>query len=56
MTDLRLLALAKDCRERAQEILTKAEAFNGADIKLKMRVIAAQYQDLAMRLETAARD
>jgi hypothetical protein len=30
MPDPRLLALANECRERAEEILTKAETFNNA--------------------------
>jgi hypothetical protein len=56
MRDLRLLELAEDCRERAEEILTRAETFKDADSKRKMIEIAAQYQDLANRLEQAASD
>ena len=56
MPDQRLLFLAEDCRQRAEEILTKAETFQNADTKQKMREIAAQYQDLAKRLERAAAD
>jgi hypothetical protein len=38
------------------EILTKAETFQDASAKQRMLQIAAQYQDLARRLERAAAD
>jgi hypothetical protein len=56
MPDLKLLALANECRERAEEILTRAETFKDAGAKQRMRELAEQYQDLAMRLERAAAD
>jgi hypothetical protein len=56
MPDKRLLALARDCRERVEEIPVKAETFQDADAKRKMLEIAAQYRDLAKRLERAADD
>jgi hypothetical protein len=55
MPDQRLLALANDCRERAEEILTRAETFNDADARDGMRRIAAGYKILAERLEQAAK-
>jgi hypothetical protein len=54
MPDPRLLALANECRERAEEILTKAETFHDARAIERMRTIAASYQQLAERLEQAA--
>jgi hypothetical protein len=56
MPDLRLLALARECRERAEEVLTRAESFGEAGAKQKMRGIAASYEKLAERLEQAAAD
>jgi hypothetical protein len=56
MPDQRLLALARDCRERAEEISLEAETFQDADAKQRMLEIAAQYQNLAKRLERAAAD
>jgi hypothetical protein len=41
--DQRLLSLAKEARERAEEILLKAETFKDAYAKQKMREIAAAY-------------
>ena len=55
MPDLRLLALARDARERAEEISTRAETFNDAEAREGMRRIAADYIILAERLEQAAR-
>jgi len=54
MPDPRLLALANDCRERAEEILVRAETFNDTGAREGMRRIAAGYQKLADRLERAA--
>jgi hypothetical protein len=50
----RLLALAKECRDRAAEILARAETFNDADAWEGMRRIAASYEELAERLEKQA--
>jgi hypothetical protein len=54
MPDPRLLALANDCRERAEEILTRAETFHDASARERMRRLAANYRLLAERLEQAA--
>jgi hypothetical protein len=56
MPDKRLLALSRECRERAEEILVKAETFQDADSREGMRRIAETYEELAQRLERAARD
>jgi hypothetical protein len=56
MPDERLLSLAEDCRQRAEEILIKAETFKDSDAREGMLRIAATYKDLAERLERAARD
>jgi hypothetical protein len=56
MPDKRLLELARDARDRAEEILTKAETFRDALAKQKMREIAAKYEELAGQLEKAAAD
>jgi hypothetical protein len=56
MPDERLLALAREYRERAEEVLTRAETFGHAVAKQKMRAIAASYEKLAERLEQAAAD
>jgi hypothetical protein len=56
MPDQRLLFLAEDCRQRAEEILVKAETFKDADAKQRMLEIAVKYQEMAERLEDAARD
>jgi hypothetical protein len=55
MPDQRLLALANECRERAEEIVTQAETFNDAGARQGMRRIAARYKELAERLEQAAK-
>jgi hypothetical protein len=54
MPDLRLLVLAKDARERAEEILIKAETFQDEYAKQKMRGIAVKYEELPERLEQPA--
>jgi hypothetical protein len=54
MPDLKLLALARDARERAEEISTQAETFHNAETREGMRRIAADYVKLAERLEQAA--
>jgi hypothetical protein len=56
MPDKRLLLLARECRERAEEILVKAETFKDADARKGMCRIAETYEELAQRLERAARD
>jgi hypothetical protein len=56
MPDRRLLELARDARERAEEILAKAETFKDASAKKSMLEIAANYKKLAAQLETASAD
>jgi hemerythrin-like domain-containing protein len=56
MPDQRLLFLARDARDRAEEILAKAENFKDADAKQKMHEIAEKYVKLAEQLEQAAAD
>ncbi len=54
MPDQKLLALARDARDRAEELLTRAETFRDAVAKQKMQEIAARYVRLAAQLEQAA--
>jgi hypothetical protein len=54
MPDQTLLALARNARERAEEILTRIETFHDAYAKQKMREIAVKYEKLAERIEQAA--
>jgi hypothetical protein len=54
MPDQRLLALARECRERAEEILARAETFKDAGAREGMRRIASGYEQLAERLEIQA--
>ncbi len=54
MPDQKLLALAKERRERAEEILTRAETFKDAHAKQRMRALAVKYVELAEQLEQAA--
>jgi hypothetical protein len=56
MPDQRLLLLARDARERAEEILVGAETFQDAYAKQKIREIAEKYVKLAEQLEQAAAD
>jgi hypothetical protein len=56
MPDQRLLLLARESRDRAEELLAKAETFRDADAKQKMREIAVKYVKLAEQLEQAAAD
>jgi hypothetical protein len=53
MPDLNLLELARDARERAEEISTRADTFHDALARERMRRIAADYIKLAERLEQA---
>jgi hypothetical protein len=52
MADQRLLALANECRERSEEILTKSEAFHDAHAIARMRGIAESYRQLAFAART----
>jgi hypothetical protein len=56
MPNQRLLALAMDARDRAEEIFTGAKTFQDEYAKQKMREIAADYQNLADQLERRAGD
>jgi hypothetical protein len=56
MPDPQLLLLAKDLRNRAEEILARAETFHAADAQHKLRKIAADYESLAGLLERRAGD
>jgi hypothetical protein len=49
-----ILSLARNARERAEEVLTRAETFNDAEAREKMRKIGANYIKLAERLEKVA--
>jgi hypothetical protein len=52
--DQELLSLAMELRARAEEMLARAETFHDADVRQKMRGIAAGYENLAQRLEQYA--
>jgi hypothetical protein len=56
MPDQRLLSLAREARDHAEEILVKAETFKDADAKQRMREIAFKYVEMAEQLERAAAD
>jgi hypothetical protein len=56
MPNKRLLSLAKEARDHAEEVLIKAETFNDEDAKQRMREIAAKYVEMAERLEREAAD
>jgi hypothetical protein len=50
----RLLALARECRHRAEEIRARAETFIDAGAREGMCGITAGYEQLAERLEREA--
>jgi hypothetical protein len=54
MPDERLLFVARDARERAAEVLARAETFKDAEAKQRMLELAVKYEKLAERLEQAA--
>ena len=56
MPDGELLSLAMELRARGEEMLARAETFRDADVRQKMREIAAGYEKLAQRLEQHARN
>jgi hypothetical protein len=56
MRDHELLSLAMELRTRAEEMSARAETFRDADIRQKMREIAASYERLAQRIEQHARN
>jgi hypothetical protein len=55
MPDPQLLLLAMDLRARAEEILARAETFHNVDAQRGLRKIAADYKNLAERMEQAAK-
>ncbi len=56
MPDPKLLAIAQELRDRAEEARTKAESFRDPDTKRLMRQVAATYEEVARRLEKEATD
>lgn len=56
MPDQKLLSLAREARERAEEALTLAETFRDAEARRIMREVAENYEKLAEKLEQHARD
>jgi hypothetical protein len=48
--------VARECRDRAEELFIKAETFKDELAKQTLRGIAVTYEELAERLERAARD
>jgi uncharacterized protein Yka (UPF0111/DUF47 family) len=56
MPDLRLLSLARECRERTKKTLTQAETWRDGYAKQQLREIAEKLEKLAERLEQAAAD
>jgi hypothetical protein len=52
MTNLKLLV--QELRDRAEEALTKAETFRDPEAKRLMRQIAANYEEVARRIEREA--
>jgi len=54
MRDAEILLLVRDLRARAREISARAETFNDADARQKMRAIAATYLKLAATYEKLA--
>jgi hypothetical protein len=55
MPDLKLLAIAQELRDRAEEALIRAESFRDPETKRLMRQVAATYEEVAGRLEREAR-
>jgi hypothetical protein len=56
MLNAQLLSLAKDLRAQSGEVMARAETFHDADVRQKLRKIAATYVKLAERFEQRARD
>ena len=54
VSDQWLLSLAMELRARAEEMSARAETFHDADVRQKMRGIAAGYENMAQRLEQYA--
>jgi hypothetical protein len=51
---VKLLALAREMRARAEEVLARAETFHDAQARRMMRETAEGYVKLAQRLEREA--
>jgi hypothetical protein len=56
MPDLKLLATARELRDRAEEARAKAETFRDPEAQRMMLQIAVTYVEVARRLEREARD
>jgi hypothetical protein len=56
MHDMELVLLASELRTRAKEILIKAAGTRDPETKGMMRVVAADYQSLARRVEERVRE
>jgi O-methyltransferase involved in polyketide biosynthesis len=54
MPDLKLLAISRQLRDRAEEARGRAETFHDPEAKRLMHQIAATYEELAQRLEREA--
>jgi DNA-binding ferritin-like protein len=50
----RLVSLAREARDHAEEILARAETMQDAEARRMMREIAEGYERLAERIEKAA--
>jgi hypothetical protein len=51
MVDVKLLALARDLRARAREVLSRAETIYDIDVEQRMRAVAACHEKLAQGVE-----
>jgi hypothetical protein len=51
MVDVKLLALARDLRARAREVLSRAETIYDIDAEQRMRAVAACHEKLAQGVE-----
>jgi len=56
MSDMQLLLFGAELRTRAREILVRAENTDDQEAQEAMRVIAASYQKLALRMEQRVQD
>jgi predicted secreted Zn-dependent protease len=54
MSDLNLLALAREMRGRAEETRAEAETSNDPECKRLLRRIAQRFEEVAQRLEREA--
>jgi hypothetical protein len=54
--DLKLFAIARELRDRAEEARVKAESFRDPETKRLMRQAAETYEEVARRLEREAND